>query len=298
MVIQDKFKLIREASNILNVPEVILNRFQEAENNPRNIFTFLKQRERSIKAHFTNDKIFRLIENIKEREMIKVVTFDDYILPVSYSPVADAIIINLKPFNVKEISEFSPNNLYALLVYGYAFRKFIKDTKVPDNFAGTVISYFLSLFVKLFGKEYGLLGIYASGIPKLKYMIAVYILCSFFGYPINDKLLRKATTFAPYDFRAERTALLQYNYRDIKEFIKALSETRVFPGIKLYGFTAKVHRSLEISFMPALEDLSRFICILLSADIKGSTIVKSFISSAYNQSAYDQTLVIAKRAFK
>ena len=175
MVIKDVFKLIKNTPNILNVSDNILQKYQKEENSPRQIFTFLKQREKSIKKHFTNKTIFNLIGNTKQREMIKVVKFDQYILPVTYSPSSDSIIINLKPLDVEEIVDLSPNNLYALLVYGYAFRQFIKRVKIPDKYAGPIIAYLLSTFIKLFGKEYGLLGIYASGIPKLKFFIACYV---------------------------------------------------------------------------------------------------------------------------
>lgn len=297
MVIADKFKLIKNAPNILNVSESILQKYQIEENSPRHIFTYLKQREKSIKNHFTKKKIFDLIEDIKEREKIKVVTFDEYNIPVTYSPSADSMIINLKPMDVSEITDMSHLNLYALLVYAYAFRQFIKKVKIPDNFASVIVAYYLSVFIKLFGKEYGLLGIYASGIPKLKFMIACYILAKFFGMSINENLLKKAAAIAPYDFKEERQALLKYDYTDITQFVRALSDMRVLPGIKVYGFTAKFFRFLDISFMPALEDLSRFICILLTSDIKGSTVVRSFLYT-FNQSAYDQTIEMSKKAFK
>lgn len=297
MVIKDTFKLIKNTPNVLNISDNVIQKYQKEENSPRQIFTFLKQREKSIKNHFTKKKIFDLIENVKEREIIKVVRFDQYILPVTYSPPSDSIIINLKPLDVEEITDLSPNNLYALLVYGYAFRQFIKKVKIPDTVAGPIIAYYLSVFIKLFGKEFGLLGIYASGIPKLKFFIACYILASFFNYSINDRLLKRAATYAPYDYKDEKMAILNYDFSDISQFIRALSEMKVLAGIKVYGFTTKVYRFLDLSFMPALEDLSRFVCILLTSDIKGSTIVRSFLYT-FNQSAFDQVIEISKKAFK
>jgi len=297
MVIKDKFKLIRNTPNVLNVSENVLKQYYKEENSPRNVFTFLTQYKKNIKNHFTNKKIFDLIENVKEREKIKVVVFDDYILPVTYASQSDSIIINLKPLDKEEITDIGATNLYALLVYGYAFRQFIKKISVPDNFSGVITSYYLSLFIKVFGKEYGLLGIYASGIPKLKFMIACYILGNFFGYSVNDTLLKRASAIAPYDFRDERSALLKYDYSDVTQFIQALSEMKVLPGMKVRGFTSKIYRFLDLSFMPALEDLSRFICILLTADIKGSSIVRSFLPK-YNLDAYRQIIEMSKKAFK
>jgi len=297
MVIKDVFKLIKNTPNILNISDNVLQKYQIEENSPRQIFTFLKQREKNIKKHFTNKIIFDLIEDTQKRETIKVVKFDQYILPVTYSPSSDSIIINLKPLDVEEISDLNPNNLYALLVYGYSFREFIKRIKISDSYSGPIIAFFLSVFIKLFGKEFGLLGIYASGIPKLKFFIACYVLASFFGNSINESLLKRASTFSPYDFREERVAILKYDFSDIVQFIEALSEMKVLPGIKVYGFTSKIYRFLELGFMPAIEDLTRFVCILLTSDIKGSNIVRSSLYT-FNQNAFDQVIEISKKAFK
>ena len=122
-------------------------------------------------------------------------------------------------------------------------------------------------------------------------------MAAFFNYSINERLLKTAAVYAPYDFQEEKMAILKYDFKDVTQFIRALSEMRVLPGIKVRGFTSKVYRFLDLSFMPALEDVSRFVCILLTSDIKGSTIVRSFLYK-FNQGAYDQVIEISKKAFK
>lgn len=297
MVIKNDFKLVKNTPNVLNISSSVIKTYEKEENSPRNIFTFIKQREKRIKNHFTKNPIFKLVEDISKREKIRVVNFENYILPITYSPVADSIIINLKPYDVDEISDLSPNNLYALLVYGYCFSKLIKKIKIGDQYAKPFIDYFLSLFIKVFGKEYGLLGIYATGIPKLKFLIACYILASFFGQSNNNKLYKKASSLAPHSYVEEGMTLVNYDFSDINQFIKALSDFKVMPGIKVYGFTAKLHRFLGVDFLPALEDLSRCISILLTSDIKGATIVRSFLYK-YNEKAFNQIIELSKKVFK
>ena len=298
MILKENFKLIKDTPNLLNISLNAISIYEKEENDQRNIFTYLKQREKSIRDHFTKKTIYNLIEDKNKRKDIHVVNFDKYMISTSYSNVSKSMLINLTPSNVEEITDLSPYNLYALLVYAYSFRSLAtKKIKIKDIYAQPIVNFFLSLYIKIFGKEYGLLGIYATAIPALKYIIACYILASFFGYKNDKKLYSKAATLAPYNFRPEITKLQKYDFSDITHFIKALSDFRVMSGIRVYGFTAKIHKFLGLEFLPALEDLSRFLSIILTSNIKGATIVRSFLYS-YNDVAFSQILEITKKVFR
>jgi len=54
---------------------------------------------------------------------------------------------------------------------------------------------------------------------------------------------------------------------------------------------------LGLNFMPAMEDMSRFISILTTSDVRGSNIVPAWISK-YNERAYQNILEISKNIFK
>lgn len=297
-LVKDSFVLMRNVTNLLNVPESTLKSYEKEENSPRHIFTFLKQRERQIKNHFTKKRIFNFIADKVERESLHVVNFERYILPVTYSPTARAMIINLKPFDVEEFVDLSPANAYALLVYAYCFESLVTSrVKVPDAFAKPIIDYMTSLFIKVFGKELGLLGIYASGIPRLKFLFACYILSAFFGESTNMGMFRKAAKFAPYEYTQDKDILMKFDYSRIDHFLNALSELKVAPGIKLYGFTAKLVNFFTASFLPAMEDLSRFISIMTTSDIKGSTVIRSFMYT-YNEKAFERIMEISRKVFR
>lgn len=298
MVIKEKFILMKNVDNLLNLSKNVLASYEKEENSPRNLFTFLKQREKQIKNHFSKNKIFKLVTEKESRENLHIVNFDKYILPVSYSPPAKGIIVNLKPFDVDEIVDLSPSNVYALLVYAFSFSQLVtKKVNVPESYAKPIIDFLLSMFVKVFGKEYGLLGIYASGIPKLKYLIACYILSAFFGNATSTTLLRKATKLAPYDYSNEKEQLLKYDFSRIDQFVRALSELKVMGGVKAYGFTTQLYKYFGATFLPALEDLSRFISVMTTSNIKGSTVVRSFLYT-YNETAFDRILEIPRRVFR
>jgi hypothetical protein len=153
------------------------------------------------------------------------------------------------------------------------------------------------MLVRVFGKDYGLTETYAGSIPKLKFLLSCYIHASFFGYKTNDNLFRKASSVAPFMYKDMLPQLLQYDFSDITQFLKALSDLKVMPGIKVYGFTAKIFRFFKIDMLAAFEDLSRFLCVILASTVTGSTMVPSFISK-YNEKEYKNIIDLTRKALR
>jgi len=297
MVIKDKFELMNKTPNLLNVPSSSLQTYESEENSPRHIFTFLTLKQKSIK-HFAKDKIFKYIGNVQKRENIRVVNFEKYPLTSTFNIPTKSIVINLKPFDVEDIASLNPNDLYAALVYGYGFSKLVtKQVKIGELYAKPIIDFLTSMFVRVFGKEYGLTEIYSSGIPKLKFLLSCYIFASFFGYGNDRSLLRKASSVAPYNYQPEMNEILSYDYSSITQFLKALSDLKVMPGVKPYSFTTKIYRFFGINMLAALEDPSRFLMTITCASIGGSKVVPTYISK-YNERAFSQLIELTKKVFR
>lgn len=295
MIIKDSFRLVSRTPNIIKVSESALRAYHQEENSPRHVFAILELKKKSI-THFTNKVIFNLISNIKKREDIQIVTIDSYPLHVTYNPPTKGMVINLKPFDVSEISNMNPNDLYASLVYAYAFRQLVtKKYKISDSYAKIIVKYLLSFFVQIFGKEYGLVGIYASGIPTLKFLVACYILSSFFGYTGN-KLFFKASSIAPFLYAAEIEQLKNYDFMKIEDFIKSVSDLKVMPGLTVTKFTSKLYRFFGINILPAMEDCSRFFSVILTSSVPGSRMVPRYLVK-YNEKEYFKLLEITRRMF-
>jgi hypothetical protein len=296
MIIKQKFKLINNVENYVKIRKNTLKSYEREENSPRHIFTFLNLKQRSIN-HFAKNKIFQFIADKKQRSYLQVVNFDKYPLSVTYNVPTRGMVINLKPLDAEEIASLSPNDLYAAVLYAYAFEKLVTGQfKVPDIYAQPIVNFLTSMFVRVFGKDYGLTETYAGSIPKLKFLLSCYIHASFFGYKTNENLLRKAMNAAPYNYKEEQSELLKYDYSDITEFLKALSDFKVMPGIKVYGFTTKIFRFFKIDMLAALEDLSRFLCVILMSSVTGSSIVPSFISK-YNEREYKKLIELTRKIF-
>lgn len=294
MVIKDKFNLINNVPNIIDIRKNTMRSYEREENSPRHVFAFLKLKQRSIN-HFAKDKVFRFISDKRGRRSLNVVNFDKYPLSVTYNKKSRNHIINLTPLDVEEVASLSPNDLYAAVLYAYTFERLVTGkAKVSEIYAQPIVNYLNSVFVRVFGKDYGLTETYAARIAKLKFLLACYIYSSFFGYSSNETLLRKANSVAPYNYKEEQDQILKYDYSDIRQFLKALSELKVMPGIKVYGFTTKMFRFFKIDMLAGLEDLSRFICVILISSITGSSIVPSFISK-YNEREYKKLVDLTRK---
>jgi len=298
MIVKNKFRLISEMPNVLKLPSSVIKTYQKEENNPRHIFAFLELKKKSIN-HFSNKTIYKLISNTKERDSIQAVNFEKYPLYNTYNVPTKGMIINLKPFEVEEISSLSANDLYASIVYSYAFSKMVTGKfNISQSYAPIIVSFLLSMLVQLFGKEYGLVGIYSSGIPKLKFLLACYILASFYGNKSGRSLFKKASAIAPYMFANEYDALIKYNFSKIEDFIQSISDLRVMPGLSLIKFTSKVYAFLKINGLAAFEDISRFFCFILTISIPGTRMVPTWVAKKYNEKQFYILVDITRKIFK
>jgi len=249
--------------------------------------------------HFTKSRVYSTLES-KDINRIIVVNNESYVLPVSYNIPTKQIIINLAPFGVDDIYPTSPDpkNIYASLVYGICLSDLVSGkVQVPSKYYSVISTFLLSVFIRLFGKEFGLLGTYASEIPRLSFLISCYVLSAFFG-EVGEASYKKAFVSSSFDYRPIEQELNRYNFKSIEDFITSLSDFKVMPGISKVGFTAKFLKILSLNFLPGIEDLSRFISICSASTVSGSTIVPTFLGQKYNSEEFKKIIEITKPIFK
>lgn len=296
MIIKDKFELLKNEPNLIDYPVSKLRNLRYAMGN-KIIFVNLNQISNRIN-HFTKDRIFSEISNVKEREKKQIIINDpSYTLTVSHSKIFNNRIINLGPFNIKEILPDKPgaNNLYALMVYSITFSDLVsKRFKVNNSFVEPISNYIVSLFLRMFGKQYGLLGSFSRQIPRLKFFVNFYVLNAFFGITGN-----RARSMAISLSGAEipLNELNKLDFTQLGDLIKSLSIFEIMPNLNKQIFTSKLLMVYGISFFPALEDLSRFIAILTTADIKGSNIIPTHLNKI-NEREFNRILNISKGIFR
>lgn len=294
MIIKDKFSLLQNIDNVLNLSSSKIESLSIPAGDKK-LHVTLRLIENRIN-HFTKKKTFYLLEDIDWRnDHLKIVNYPEYPLVVSYNNPTKQIILNLAFFNTDDLSYVDPKDLYASLVYGISFGSLVSGKiKIKDEYATTISNFMLSIFVRIFGKEYGLLGAYSKEINKLKFLISCYIWASFFGAKGN--LYSKAFSASAFDYKSIQKELDKFNFNNIYDFIKSLSYFNALPGINKYNFGSKFHRFLSLNFIPALEDTSRFIAIITTSSLVGISIIPTFIKY-YNKSEYEKLLLISKKIF-
>jgi len=296
LVIKEKFKLLKDIPNTTDISKWNLSAYI-VDDGLETLHSILGLLEKRI-THFSKQKVYQVL-NSKDN-LVEVVYIPKYPIPVTYNTKTKQILINLSAFNTKEISTMNPTSrdLYGCLVYGICLMELATRQGIPDKFAGHITAYLLSVFIRVFGKEYGLIGIYSTQIPKLKFMISCYIQGSFFGITGN-KAFQNASMGAAYNYKNDLDLLKKFDFKDVNDFIKALDQTKVFPGISKYNFVSKVLRLLSIHFIPAIEDCARFMAVMTTSDIPGITAALSpAFYYRYNEPEFNAILQISKRIFK
>lgn len=297
MIVKENFDLLKGVANIMKLPASKI-RDVEIEKGPRKIFVVLELMK-SRMSHYTKDALFKLISYERARSKVSVVNLPTYSLPVSYNVPTKSQIINLSPFGIDDImsTKPGPQNLYALMVYSMVFTDLVEGNfKVSDKYSSPIAGYFTSILLRLFGKEYGLLGSFSSEISKLKFLTNTYILASFFGMT-GPAAFKRASAAAAFNHKPIEDRLKRYDFKNINDFILSLSEMGVMPNLNRHQFTAKVLRQFGFNFLPALEDGSRFIASIATSDIKGSNVISTHLHK-FNERDYNRILEISKSLFK
>jgi len=297
MIIKEKFTLLKDVPNIISMPSksLAVASIEKGSVKIANVLDMIKNKI----DHFTKNRVYSILEN-KNLNKIVVVNNETYILPVSYNIPTKQIIINLAPFGIDDIYPTSPDpkNLYSTLVYGICLSDLVSGkVEIPSKYFAVISTFLLSIFIRLFGKEFGLLGTYASEIPKLSFLISCYILSAFFD-EVGEESFRKASTTSSFDYRPIEQELNRYNFKSIEDFILSLSDFKVMPGITKVGFTAKFLKILSLNFLPGLEDLSRFMSICSASTVSGSTIAPTFLGQKYNSGEFKKIIEITKPIFR
>lgn len=294
MIIKDKFSLLKGTSNILNAPEDKINDMVESDNRFENVYLHLVNNKRTIKHDFLENILKNSRKYIDHFRFIKMPSYN---LPITYNKNGKLILVNLNYFNVEEVPQIDPKTLYACIIYGNIFKKLASGReKVRENYSTIFINFYLSLLIRVFGKQFGLLGSYTREIPKLKFLISLYILGSYFGIT-GKNAYRKSASIAQINYKDIEDKLDKYDFTDVADFIESLSDLKVMIGINKYRFTEKILKFFTINFIPAIEDCSRFVSSIASSDVPGSKLIPPFIFR-YNETEYKKIIDLSNTILK
>lgn len=286
MKIKDTFSLLKGTPNILNLSKSQIGSFTLEGNSPKHVYVTLELKKNVIR-HFALDKILEYVTNVKTTNDLNIIVNEQYPLVVSYSQKAHSKLVNISPFNAKDLGRVSYMNLYASILYAYTFDSLINGRlRIPDNMVKVISNFWFSLFVQVFGRAYGMTGTYSSKLPGLKFLITAYLLISFFGRKQDNAVYKSAKQYSGYLYEDKVDILNQIDMSDFRGFIKALSLMEIMPGFNIIKFTTTIHRIFsDVQILPGFEDLSRFMSLIMTSSVPQQTIAKSFIHK-YNKEAY------------
>lgn len=295
MVIKDDFILLRNTLNLTNFSSTDLKKIT-VKNGIKLFESVLMMMEDSI-SHLAREDVYKFLK--KNIDAIEIINTPDYALFVTYNKPTKQILININSFGVDNITPTRPDpkNLYACLVYGICLRNIsIGKYEVKNNYYDVIVSFLLSMFVQMFGREYGLIGKYSNEIPKLKFLTSCYILTSFFGESLTHAV-GKSSIISGFNPKEIGESLFHYDFNNIEEYIKAVSEFGAMPGITKFHFTSRCYKFLGVNFLPALEDISRFIATIAASSVAGNSVITPSIYK-YNKEDYIKILAIATHCIK
>lgn len=285
MKITEKFTLLEGVPNILNLSKSQIETFTSEENTPKHVYATLELKK-SVIRHDGFKKILDYVRNVKQTQDLNVLVNPQYPLVVSYSQKAHSKIINILPFNAQDLAKVSYNNLYGALLYAYTFDSFVNGRlRVPDSMAQVITNYWYSLFMRVFGRAYGLTGTYSSKLPALKFLITAYILITFFGRKQDRATYNLAKQYSGFQYDDILDILNRVDLSNIRGFVQALSLSETFPGFNVIRFTTVIHRRFDVQMLPFFEDLARFMSLIMTSSYAQQNFAKSFIRT-YQPKSY------------
>lgn len=273
MIIKDKFELIYDRSgdmpNIVNLRTSYLKSFSisKSDNNYINnvALTYAKNK--------VDNSIFKILE--KYSNQCKIVDFPQYILP-GFLNKEGLPYINISVLSsYGTITEYSPVDIYTLYLYAISLKIFMEKKPFNVDIVEHISSFYFAVFMKIFGKKSGLLGSYKNYIPKLRYLIWLYVANSLFGIDLTENYKRKTALIC--GLSDIDSVKQNYNFSSIREFLKSVNENRIIP-VSENIFSSRMISLGGTNSLPLFEDVSRLFSTFICANITGNTIFSSYWS--------------------
>jgi len=89
---------------------------------------------------------------------------------------------------------------------------------------------------------------------------------------------------------------MRYKFSDVDQFIKAVSDLKVMPGLTVAIFTSTLYKFYGINILVGIEDCSRFFSIILAVSVPGSRILPRYLVRV-NEKEYFKLLQVTRGMF-
>jgi hypothetical protein len=269
MIVKEKFELVYgkmgEIYNVMPMSESSLSAFLLDTSDNYHIMNLAKIYAKS-KNHVSSEIVLSKLESVK------CVRMPQYPLPgfVSKQMVP---YINVATIPTPSASDFSSPDIYSMYLYSIALASFIKNESFQSAIEEHVTNYIFACFMKFYAKRSGLLGSYQDMIPRLRFLIHLYITCSMMGNFDNEATRKKIAS--KYFIPLTAMKLDGYDFTKIKDLLKAINHNNIVP-LSDNIFSTQVVNIGGAASLPIFEDVSRFFATMLAVSVKGNTQFNSY----------------------
>lgn len=262
MIVKDKFELVyKTGGNIYNIVPLstsTLSAYAVNKNDFKHLQMLAKSYSR-VKQHPAN-------KMIDERaESLMVVNLPTYPLP-GFVTSKGLGVVNLSVLPAKLITDYSPSDIFALFLYVLSLKAFIAVRPFKSGTEANVSGMIFSIFMKIFGKKAGLIGSFKHLIPKLQFLIYLYVAVSMMGEKQNDSLIQKVGAIMYTD---PKELNLNFNFASTIDFLKAININNIIQ-LSENKFSSTIISTGGLASLPMFEDLSRFYATILASGVSNS----------------------------
>jgi len=292
MIYKNKLELLSNTENVLNMSQSSIDAFKIDDDMKESAVTSIILFMKGISNHFSHEIIEKHLEN--KLANFDIVYMKKYSLPATFNLNTRRAIINIATFNKRNILNIDPRDLYTSILYSYTFAIFIQQ-KLPKDMIRIYADYLSAFHIKAFAKKYGLAGSYQSELPKLRYIITLYTIVSYFNIPQKDAYVQ-ANNISKVSSKDFSIDISEYDLTQVSHLIKLLSESNVLRGISLYEYVSTMVRKLMQHNIVLLEDPIRFISILSAATINSNLLYPQSLQFVHKPS-YDKIINYVEKYF-
>jgi len=262
MIVKDKFELVYKVGgniyNIVPLAKSTLKAYAVDKEDFKHLLILVKSFSR-IKRHPAS----KLIEH--KADTLTVVNLPTYPLP-GFVTSKGVGVVNLSVLPVKSLTDYSPSDIFALFLYVLSLRSYVTKKPFKTGTESNVAGMLFSIFMKLFGKRAGLIGSFKHLIPKLQFLIYLYIEVAMMGVAQTESLKKRIGSIMYLD---PDELNLDYNFGSTTEFLKSINDNSIIP-ISENKFSSMIISTGGIASLPMFEDLSRFYATILASGVPNS----------------------------
>jgi len=282
MLVKDKFELIYktggEVLNVISLSRGTLKAYEIDKNDFRHL-QILAESFGRLKGHPASKIVSDNSKNII------VVDMPTYPLP-AFITKSGLAVTNLSVLPAKLLTDYSASDIFSLFLYTLALQSYITKMPFKQGTEANVSGMIFSVFMKIFGKKSGLIGSYKYLIPKLQFLIYLYVSVSMMGLPDNEATRKKIASIVFIDIADMK---LNYDFRSTNEFIKSINDNEIIP-LSQIKFSTSIISIGGVSSLPMFEDLSRFFATILASTVPNTQF--SYFWTKVNQNLFNKLVEI------